>query len=84
MKIEYRNGCIADRIMIDEEDFDNLSAWKLGALKDKVIGYLNATELTETNLKELIIWIAERYGVSEFEGICETCRDSIYKETLFI
>lgn len=84
MKIEYTNGCTTDRIEIDGEDLDNLSAWKMGAVKDKVVGFLNATELTEENLQDLIIWISDRYGATEHIGICESCGDSIYKTTLNI
>ena len=84
MKIEYTNGCVTDRIEVDGEDLMNLSAWKLGVVKDKVVGFLNATELTEVNLQELIIWIAERYGITEDLGICETCGDITYKTTLNI
>ena len=84
MKIEYTNGCTSDRIMIDGEDFENLSAWKLGVVKDKVVGFLNATELSEENLQDLILWVAQRYATSEFVDICESCGDSIYKDTLNI
>lgn len=84
MKIEYTNGCISDRITIDGEDFGNLSAWKLGAVKDKLVAFLNATELSEENLQDLILWIAQRYGTSEHMDYCETCGDSIYKETINI
>lgn len=84
MKIEYTNGCIADRITIDGEDFSDLSAWKLGVLKDKIVVFLKATELSEVNLQDLVIWITERYGTSEYEGYCEQCGDSIYKDTLNI
>lgn len=84
MKIEYTNGCTTGRIEIDGEDLDNLSAWKMGVVKDKVVGFLNATELTEENLQDLIIWISDRYGATEHIGICECCGDSIYKTTLNI
>lgn len=84
MKIEYTNGCISDSIMIDGEDFGNLSAWKLGAVKDKLVAFLNATELSEENLQDLILWITQRYGICECVGCCETCGDSIYKETINI
>lgn len=84
MKIEYTNGCTTDRIEIEGEDFDNLSAWKMGVVKDKVVGFLNATELTEVNLQDLISWISDRYGATEHIGICESCGDSIYKTTLNI
>jgi hypothetical protein len=56
----------------------------MGAVKDKVVGFLNATELTEVNLQDLIIWISDRYGATEHIGICESCGDSIYKTTLNI
>ena len=82
MKIEYTNGCISDRIMIDGEDFEDLSAWKLGAVKDKAVAFLNATELTEINLQDLLLWITQRYGTCEYVGHCEQCGDSIYKETI--
>ena len=84
MKIEYTNGCATDRIEVDGEDLMNLSAWKLGVVKDKVVGFLNATELTEVNLQDLIIWIADRYGIIEDMGICETCGDTSYKTTINI
>ena len=84
MKIEYTSGFTADRIMIDGEDFGNLSAWKLGAVKDKAVAFLNATELTEENLQDLILWLTQRYGISECVGHCESCGDSIYKDTLNI
>ena len=84
MKIEYTNGCIADSIRIDGEHFENLSAWKLGAVKDKLVAFLNATELSEENLQDLILWIAQRYGISECVGRCESCGDNIYKETINI
>lgn len=84
MKIEYTNGCTTDCIEVDGEDLMNLSAWKLGVVKDKVVGFLNATELTEENLQDLIIWIADRYGITEDMGICETCGDTSYKTTLNI
>lgn len=84
MKIEYTNGCTTDSIEVDGEDLMYLSAWKLGVVKDKVVGFLNATELTEVNLRELIIWISERYGITEDLGICETCGDITYKTTLNI
>ena len=82
MKIEYTNGCTSDRIMIDGEDFEDLSAWKLGAVKDKAVAFLNATELTEENLQDLLLWITQRYGISEYVGHCDQCGDSIYKETI--
>lgn len=84
MKIEYTNGCTTDCIEIDGEDFQNLSAWKLGAVKDKLVAFLNATELSEENLQDLILWIVQRYGTSEYVDYCETCGDSIYKETINI
>ena len=84
MKIEYTSGCIVNRITIDGEDFQDLSAWKLGALKDKVVIFLNATELSDENLQDLVVWIAERYGTCEYEGTCEQCGDSIFTETLNI
>ena len=65
MKIEYTNGCIADRITIDGEDFSDLSAWKLGVLKDKIVVFLKATELSEVNLQDLVIWITERCGTRQ-------------------
>ena len=82
MKVEYTNGCTSDSIMIDGEDFGNLSAWKLGVVKDKAVAFLNATELSEENLQDLLLWITQRYATSECVGYCETCGDSIYKETI--
>ena len=82
MKIEYTNGCTADCIAVDGEDFENLSAWKLGAVKDKAVAFLNATELSEVNLQDLLLWITTRYGTYEYVGHCEQCGDSIYKETI--
>ena len=82
MKIEYTSGCTADRIIIDGEVFGNLSAWKLGAVKDKAVAFLSATELSEENLQDLLLWITKRYGISECFGHCERCGASIYKDTL--
>ena len=82
MKIEYTNGCTTDCIEIDGEDFNNLSAWKLGVVKDKAVAFLNATELSEVNLQDLLLWITQRYGTCEYVGHCEQCGDSIYKETI--
>lgn len=82
MKVEYTNGCICDSIEIDGEDFRNLSAWKLGAVKDKAVSFLNATELSEVNLQDLLLWITQRYGDCEYVGHCEECGDTIYKETI--
>ena len=82
MKIEYTNGCTSDRIMIDGEDFENLSAWKLGVVKDKAVAFLNATELTEINLQDLLLWITQRYATSECVGHCESCGDAMWKDTI--
>ena len=82
MKIEYTSGCTSDSITIDGEDFQNLSAWKLGVVKDKAVAFLNATELSEVNLQDLLLWITQRYGTGEYVGHCEQCGASIYKETI--
>ena len=84
MKIEYTNGCTTDCIEVDGEDLQNLSPLKLGQLKYKLVGFLDDTVLEEQELQELIIWIAERYGITEDLGICETCGDITYKTTLNI
>lgn len=84
MKIEYTSGCISDRITIDGENFRDLSAWKLGAVKDKAVAFLNATELSEDNLQDLLLWIVQRYGACECVGHCDQCGDSIFEETIEI
>ena len=84
MKIEYTNGCVTDRIEVDGEDLMNLSPIKLGRLKQKLVALLDNTHLEEQDLQDLIIWIAERYGITEDMGICETCGDTSYKTTLNI
>ena len=84
MKIEYTNGCISDRIKIDGEDFDNLSPEELAYAKDKLVAFLNATEMTEVNIQDLILWITQRYGTSECVGHCESCGDTIWKDTIII
>ena len=84
MKIEYTNGCTADRIEIDGEDLRDLSALKLGQLKYNVVGFLDDTFLEEQDLQDLIIWITDRFGTTENLGICETCGDTIYKTTLIV
>ena len=84
MKIEYTNGCVTDRIEVDGEDLMNLSPIKLGRLKQKLVALLDNTHLEEQDLQDLIIWIAERYGITEDMGICKTCGDTSYKTTLNI
>ena len=84
MRIELTTGCICDRLCVDGEDFRDLTATKLQELKDSLIDHLEEKKLSEEDLQDLAIWMVERLGLSNYEGFCETCGDSIYTTTLTI
>lgn len=84
MKIEYTNGCTSDRIMIDGEDFRDLTATKLQELKETVIDYLEERKIAEDDLQDLLLWVLRTYGISSYEYTCKNCGDSVYSTTLVI
>lgn len=84
MTIEYTTGCTADSIDIDGEDFRNLSAQKMQYLKDSLIEFLNNRYIKEDELQDLLIWVTERYGNTEFQHHCDQCHDDVFVTRLTI
>ena len=84
MKIELTTGCICDSLEIDGDDFRDLTATKLQELKDTLIDYLEERKMSEEELQDLVIWAAENFGLSRYEGTCDECGDSIYVITMTI
>ena len=84
MKLEYTEGCTVTGLDVDGEDFRDLTATKLQELKDTLIDYLEERKINEDDLRDLAIWVTERFGISKHEFYCEQCNDDVYTTTLTI
>lgn len=86
MKIDYIQGCTVTGIDVDGDDLRDLSAHKKRDIYRKLLTFLETRDSPawEEDLQELLIFVAERYGISKHEYYCETCGDNVYTTTLEI
>ena len=82
MKIEYTTGCIQDSLDIDGENFQDCSPQLKRSSLEFATAYLCEHKISEDDLQDLLIWICERFGITEHQYHCEECGDDVYKTTL--
>lgn len=82
MKIEYTTGCTKDSIDIDGEHIDNISPSKRLSLWYRLMDTIIEKGNVEDDLQDLLIWVCERYGITEHQFHCDECGDDVFTTTL--
>ena len=82
MKIEYTIGCTKDSIEVDGEYLDNISPSKRLTLWYRLMDAIIEKGNVEDDLQDLLIWVCERYGITEHQFHCDECGDDVFTTTL--
>lgn len=81
MKIEYTIGCTKDSIEVDGEYLDNISPSKRLTLWYRLMDAIIEKGNVEDDLQDLLIWVCERYGITEQQFHCDDCGDDVHYYT---
>lgn len=84
MTIEYTDGCMTTSILVDGEDFIDMTPERDDELKNRLVGFVESRTLSKEELQELLLWAVERYGNAEKQYQCDTCGDDVFTTTLTI
>lgn len=79
MNITYIYSDNVDKVLFDDANFDDIPQHQLLSMYSKCISSIDPNTISQANLQDTLILLAENLGPCKFLYRCDECWDSVYE-----